>query len=173
MSGKAIGETLAALGVMASMVFVGLQIQQSNVQARAAAYQAIGIATSEWHQYIDERLDRLLTEAQYAEAVERWTLGDWEGYSRATTADLRMFETIYLQTEQGLLRSDAIDRLGYDWGPMLAEPAFACVWPKLSLGVGESARRAIEAMTPVEDRFHCEVDIQAVTDETVLGGLGD
>ena len=49
MSGKAIRETLAALGVIASMVFVGLEIRQSNVQARAAAYQAIGIASAEAH----------------------------------------------------------------------------------------------------------------------------
>ena len=53
MSGKAIRETLAALGVIASMVFVGMEIRTSNVQARAAAYQAIGIATAEWHDRFD------------------------------------------------------------------------------------------------------------------------
>jgi hypothetical protein len=36
MSGKAIRETLAALGVIASMVFVGLEIQQNTVASRAA-----------------------------------------------------------------------------------------------------------------------------------------
>jgi hypothetical protein len=49
MSGKAVRETLAALGVIAWMVFVGLELRQSNVQARAASYQAIGIATAELH----------------------------------------------------------------------------------------------------------------------------
>jgi hypothetical protein len=37
------------LGVIASLAFVGVQISISNTQARAAAYQAIGIATSEFH----------------------------------------------------------------------------------------------------------------------------
>ena len=49
MSSTAVRESLAALGVIASMVFVGLQIRQSNIQARAAAFQEIGIATAEAH----------------------------------------------------------------------------------------------------------------------------
>ncbi|MDH3207637.1 MAG: hypothetical protein OEO79_13630 [Gemmatimonadota bacterium] len=171
MSGKDIRETVGLLAVVAGLVFVGLEIRQGTIASQAAAYQAIGIATSEWHQYIDRRMDRLFTEASYPEAIERWTLGDWESYSRATTADLRMFETIHLQTDQGLLPADAIDRLGYAWGPILSVPAFACLWPRLSQGVGESARIAIEAMTPDEDRFQCHVDLQALTDETVLEGL--
>ncbi len=39
MSGKAIRETLAALGVIASMVFVGLEIQQNTRALHAAAIQ--------------------------------------------------------------------------------------------------------------------------------------
>jgi hypothetical protein len=40
MSGKAARETLGFLAVVAGLVFVGLRIQQSNVQARAATRQA-------------------------------------------------------------------------------------------------------------------------------------
>ena len=38
MSGKAIRETLAALGVIASMVFVGMEIRQNTAVARASAH---------------------------------------------------------------------------------------------------------------------------------------
>jgi hypothetical protein len=48
-----------------------MQIRQSNLQARAAAYQAIGIATSEFHRSFDARLNRLMTESSYPEAVQR------------------------------------------------------------------------------------------------------
>jgi len=77
-SAKFLGEVLAALGVMGSMAFVGMEIRTSNVQARAGAYQAIGIATSEFHLSFDARLNRLYTESAYPEAVKRWTLTDWE-----------------------------------------------------------------------------------------------
>ena len=59
MSGKAGRETLGMLGVIASMIFVGFEIRQSNVQARAAAYQAIGVATAEFHRITDERSIRI------------------------------------------------------------------------------------------------------------------
>ena len=39
MSGKAIRETLAAIGVMASMVFVGVEIQQNTRSMQVSAYQ--------------------------------------------------------------------------------------------------------------------------------------
>jgi hypothetical protein len=96
-------ENLAAVGVMVSLLFVGIQIRESNLQARAAAYQAIGIATSEFHRSFDARMNRLVTESDYPEAVQRWTLADWETTQRLYVADLRMLETILLQVDQGLL----------------------------------------------------------------------
>ena len=47
MSKKAIPETLAALGVIASLVFVGLEVRQNTVSARAAAYQDMGSRISD------------------------------------------------------------------------------------------------------------------------------
>ena len=41
MSAKTIGETLAALGVIASLVFVGLEIRQNTAVARAQTRQAL------------------------------------------------------------------------------------------------------------------------------------
>jgi hypothetical protein len=171
MSGKAVRETLGFLAVVASMVFVGLEIRTSNVQARAAAYQAIGIATSEFHQAFDDRLNRLYSESLYAEGIERWTLGDWDLYDRSLTANLRMLETILLQVEQGLLPPDAMQRLGYNWGPVLGFPAIACLWPVISEGVGDSVRQLIEGETPVGDRFDCQVDVEALREQTILGDL--
>ena len=168
MSGKAIRESLGFLAVVASMVFVGMEIRASNVQARAAAYQAIGIATSEFHQAFDDRLSRLYSESLYDQSVERWTLGDWDRFDRSITADFRMLETILLQVEQRLLPPDAMQRLGYNWGPVLSTPAIACLWPSISQGVGESVRELIEAGTPVDDRFDCQVDIEAIRERTIL-----
>jgi hypothetical protein len=168
LSGKAISETVATVAVIGSMIFVGTQIRDSNVQARAAAYQAIGIATSEYHlSLLDARMNRLETESAYPEAVQRWTLADWESFARMYTANLRMLETILLQVDQGLLPSDAMERLGYNWGPILSNPAFACLWPDIQ--VGPSVRQFIESSTPTAERFVCQVNIKTLSDETILG----
>ena len=115
MSGRTVRQTLAAAGVITSLVFVGMQIRESNIQARAAAYREIGISTAEFHRGFNARMNRLATESAYPEAVKRWTLEDWETMERIFTADLRMLEMILLQVEQGLLAPDAVTRLGYNW----------------------------------------------------------
>ena len=168
-SSGTIRQSAAAVGVITSLVFVGMQIRESNIQARAAAYQAIGISTSEFHRGFDARMNRLTTECVYPEAVKRWTLEDWERMERIFTADLRMLETIQLQVEQGLLPPDATARLGYNWGPILSNPAMACLWPELRTQVGPSLRKFIEDSTPERDRLPCQVDLQALRDESVLG----
>ena len=169
MSSRAIQQSVAAAGVIASLAFVGMQIRESNIQARAAAYQAIGIATSEFHRSFTPRMNRLMTESGYPEAVKKWSLEDWETVERIETADLRMLETILLQVEQGLLPPDATTRLGYNWGPILSNPAFACLWPVLQVHVGTSVRKFIEDSTPPDKRVVCKVDLEALSDETILG----
>ncbi len=168
-SSRAIQQSVAAAGVIASLAFVGMQIRESNRQARAAAYQAIGIATSEFHRSFTPRMNRLMTESSYPEAVKRWNLEDWETVERIETADLRMLETILLQVEQGLLPPDATARLGYNWGPILSNPAVACLWPDLRIHVGPSVRKFIEDSTPADKRAACNFDLQGLCDETILG----
>lgn len=169
MSGKTLREALATVGVIISLVFVGMQIRESNIQARAAAYQAIGIATAQFHMSFDARMNRLATESSYPAAVKRWKLSDWDTMERIHTADLRMLETILLQVEQGLLPEDAMARLGYNWGEVLREPDMACLWPELQTQVGSSVRDFIEKSTPRKDRLPCQVNLQALRDATVLG----
>jgi hypothetical protein len=166
-------QTIAAAGVIGSLTFVGMQIRQSNIQARAAAYQAIGMGTSEFHRSFDARMNRLVTESDYPEAVQRWSLEDWERMERMLTADLRMLETVMLQVDQGLLPSDATARLGYNWGPILSNPAMACLWPELRSRVGPSVRKFIEDSTPAAQRVPCKIDLQALRDETILGRKKD
>ena len=172
-SSRTIRQTLGAAGVIISLVFVGMQIRESNIQARAAAYRAIGISTAEFHRGFNARMNRLTTESEYPEAVKRWTLEDWETMERITTADVRMLEMIQLQVEQGLLPPDAVARLGYNWGPILSNPAMACMWPELRTQVGSSVRKLIEDSTPAADRAPCQVDLQALRDETILGRKKD
>ena len=168
-STRTIQQSIAAAGVIASLAFVGMQIRESNIQARAAAYQAIGIATSEFHRGFTPSMNRLMTESDYPEAVERWNLENWETAERLFTADLRMLETILLQVEQGLLPADATARLGYNWGPILSNPAFGCLWPELRTRVGPSVRKFVEESTPEDKRFACKVDLQSLRAETILG----
>lgn len=142
MSGKAVRETLATLGVIASLIFVGIEIRNSTTQARAAAYQALGIATA-------EAFD---TWAHDPELAELWNAqpssldsADWRRWTLKLTAFARLGETVWLQTEQGLLPADAMDRLGYrGWRSIFQDPLYGCAWPSIRGGVSDSFRGYVE-----------------------------
>jgi len=167
---KNIFEAVGLVAIVASLIFLGLEIRQSNVQAKATAFQAIGIATAQWHYGIDDRVNRLLTEADYPEAIERWTLADWERYRRIQLAGGRILETLLLQVEQGLLDVDALNSLGYtlEENPLVNTPAFWCIWPDIRDFQGDLARSAVEQALQANP-FDCQIDIQALRDRTVLG----
>jgi len=144
MSGKAIRETLAVLGVTASMVFVGLEIRQSNMQARAAAYQAIGIATSEWFDNMAHDREFVSTLGKGAAAMDTT---DWRQAGYRMTAIARMGETVWLQVEQRRRPPDAMERLGYSGWKLIfqaPDPVFGCLWPLIRPGVSASFRQFVE-----------------------------
>ena len=165
---KNIFEVVGLVAIVASLIFLGLEIRQANLQAKAAAFQAIGIATAEWHYGIDDRVNRLLTEANYPEAIERWTLADWERYRRVQLSGARLLETLLLQVEQGLLDVDALNSLGYtlEEHPEVNTPAYRCLWPDIRDFVGDSLRSVVEKSFQANP-FDCQIDIQALRDQTV------
>ena len=134
MSGKAIRETLAALGVIASMVFVGLEIKQSNVQARAAAFQEIGLATSDaWRTMaFDREANGLMLMAFDSSRWGEMDETDWQQMSSLLTSVMRLWETLYLQVEEGLLPEDAMQRLGYAIDPhVYFQDSFDRLWEEV------------------------------------------
>lgn len=163
-------EIVGLLAVVASLMFVGLQVRQSNVQARAAAYQAIGIATSQYHANVDDRTIRLFTEANYPKALERWSLADWDRYYRAQLSGLRMVETLLLQVEQGVLDASALEQLGYTLktNEALVTPGFECIWPDLKRSIGSSLTKLIDTSLQ-SSHFNCAIDLKSLRDRTVLG----
>jgi len=164
---KNIIEIVGIFGVLLSLVFVGLELRDANVQAKAAAYQAIGIATSEYHQTMDDRLNLLFEQAFDPNLLSAWSFSDWLAVDRRLRADLRLYETILLQVEQGLLEESAVENLGFasfskNW---LSIPGAVCLWPRVSEGpgkIGPLARARIEAGSPREGRTPCPVDFLSI-----------
>ena len=139
---KTIAEALAAIGVIASLLFVGVELQQNNAQARATAFQTIGVATA-------ELMNSWAHDPQFVEiglkAPSEMTPEDWTQYRYKFTAFARLGEMILLQIEQGVLEPDAIERLGFaGWKRMYQDAKIPCVWPQIRVGVSDVFRDWVE-----------------------------
>ena len=112
MSGKAIRETLAALGVIASMVFVGMEIQQNNKLARGQARQALAEIHQEWlFAYSQDAEMYRLFRSRWVDEAE--LTEDESG--RATVimiSYLRRLENVYFQHKEGLVDDSALNAYG-------------------------------------------------------------
>ena len=145
---KNIFEAVGLVAIVASLIFLGLEIRQSNVQARAAAYQAIGIATAAAFDSLAHDREFLILAQKAADAMDK---ADWGQYAAKMTVFARLGETVLLQVEQGLLPPDAMERLGYrGWTGIFEDPKGACTWPLIRPGVSSSFREFVEEAKNVD-----------------------
>lgn len=108
---------LANIGVIAGIVFLAVELRQNTIASRSAAFQALGVATAEtWFGFSENR--------EVSDAIWAVDEGGAEAFQSLTPSDrylvrnvvigwLRLFETTYIQVEQGLLEPDAMETLGY------------------------------------------------------------
>jgi hypothetical protein len=136
MSGKAVRETLAALGVIASMVFVGFEIQQNTAVARSQTRQALADAS------------RAVNEARATnrDLARAWTVFRPDYTSTRDLGDLtfvdtlqarsamfgflRHVENVYLQVQEGVVDESVLNTYGFT-ARGFESPAFRQWWPTL------------------------------------------
>jgi hypothetical protein len=117
-SSRNLAEFFAVVGVVLSLLFVGMELRQSTSASRSAAYQELGIATADIWLFLAS--NRELNDMFFAAAS-----GDIDSFANLPESDkrlvtsflignLRLYETVYLQVEQGLLEPEALQFLGYE-----------------------------------------------------------
>jgi hypothetical protein len=112
MSGKAVRETLGFLAVVASLVFVGLEIQQNTAVARGQTRQELATSAQEW-------LTLRVTDPELSAAFDAYWIGDADVESIQSDRlqlMMRMFlvrvENVYLQYSEGLVDEAALNSYG-------------------------------------------------------------
>ena len=115
-SARVLGEVIAVLSVVLSLVFVGLQLRQSAIAARASAYQELSIAMSEGFRLraSDRELNDLIVRAGSSDPAEWATLTDSDiNLARVYVLSvLRLYQSAFLNMREGLLGPEAMVDLG-------------------------------------------------------------
>jgi hypothetical protein len=147
---REVGEAVALVGVIASLVFVGLELRETRIAARAAAYQELGIAVADnWMGRANDRvLNDLVHLAMTADSATWSNVSASDAYLLRSyvLANVRLYETVYLQVEQGLLRADALANLG--WVHLLNSKLLARLWPDVRPAVTPAFAAHLEREQP-------------------------
>ncbi len=92
-----------------------------------------------------------------ASALSEWTALDWNQTLHTWVGVLRVWETLQLQVEQGVLPQESLETLGWgNFAPILwSSAAFVCLWPTIRLNTSQSLISIIEDAEPrPRDRSH-------------------
>jgi hypothetical protein len=129
MTGRDIRETLGFLGVMASLVFVGMEIRQNTRVARAEAYRALAEmeTAAMLASATNPQLAGLMRRVVFDGAL-RDAFSDSEKYQLGTMYDYRItnLELVYRQVEEGVLPPTALEM---QLSALFGTPYLRELWP--------------------------------------------
>lgn len=106
-------EIIGVFGVVASLVFVGLEVRQNTAAVRGATYQAIADASLQHTMWFadNETLRRLWARVRYDQALpEDFTREENLLLGTNYVMTVRRVENIYVQVREGLVEEEAVLR---------------------------------------------------------------
>tara|TARA_Y100001970_G_scaffold256561_1_gene334378 strand:- start:885 stop:1340 length:456 start_codon:yes stop_codon:yes gene_type:complete len=108
-------EIFGILGVIGSLVFVGIEVRQNSAEIRGSTHQSVSEQINELYLTIaeNERLSKLISEMmENSNLRNSLSPADQISLDFVILTGLRRIENIYLQYLDGILSSDAFDRIG-------------------------------------------------------------
>ena len=145
LSVRDISEIVAVCSVIVSLIFIGLEFRQNTIAMRASAYQELGLATA--NILFSQSLDPEILSGYGAgnEGLEEFQALPTDLAVRTRQSmrgTLRVYETIYLQVQLGLLEPEALDYLG--WGTYKNNAWLKNLWPILNYDMSDEFIQHIE-----------------------------
>jgi len=118
MDKRLVFEIFGILGVIGSLIFVGVEVRQNTAEIRGSTHQSVSEQINELYLTIaeDERLSKLVSEMmENSNLRKNLSPSDQISLDFVILTGLRRVENIYLQYLDGILSGDAFDRIGMNF----------------------------------------------------------
>ena len=145
MSGKSMQQAAAAVGVILSLLFVGMELRQNTLSVRATALNDLATGSRDWTMAI-------ASSPELAAAMVDWLAGrDLDSTERlmavsTVIALLRNVENVFLQVQAGAVDESALVSYGFGGtGGPFASPLFAEYWAAIKGNYNPDFVRAFDA----------------------------
>tara|TARA_Y100001958_G_scaffold133469_1_gene103590 strand:+ start:52 stop:507 length:456 start_codon:yes stop_codon:yes gene_type:complete len=118
MDKRVVFEIFGILGVIGSLIFVGVEVRQNTAEIRGSTHQSVSEQINELYLTIaeDERLSKLVSEMmENSDLRKNLSPSDQISLDFVILTGLRRVENIYLQYLDGILSGDAFDRIGMNF----------------------------------------------------------
>ena len=139
-------EVVGFIGVVGSLVFVGLQIRQNTIAARASAYQQMGAAVSDiWLGTAQDPSRAVLTIRFFEDKNAKFTPAEEAVLINQTIGAFRQLETTWRQVKLGLLDAEVLEAFGWNAeGSSAASINTRRLWPRIAPHMSPDFRTYVE-----------------------------
>lgn len=128
-SSTAIREALGFIGVVASLVFVGLQIRQNTSVARGQTRQQLAALNQEWLILVStDSAFRNNFQKAWMQKSDSLTRDEAVRASWAMRLNMRRLENTYFQFAEGLIDESALNSYGFSAGGTFESARFHTWW---------------------------------------------
>ena len=118
MAKREVFEIFGLIGVIGSLIFVGVEVRQNTAEIRGSTHQSVSEQVNELYLTIaeDERLSKLISEMiENSNLSKNLNPADQISLDFVILTGLRRIENIHLQYLDGILSNDAFDRIGMNF----------------------------------------------------------
>ncbi len=144
----AIAESVGAVGVIASLLYVGLQVRQNTRSVRTATYEALVRSSGEF-------LTPLVQDPELAARFES-AVGDWTSLEASERSQInflftqlfRHWENAFFQMRQGTLEPELWDAWRYAMVSYFHQPGVQAWWPTRRSVYSSTFRELLEQSAP-------------------------
>ena len=133
MKAARIGEIVAALGVILSLLFVGFEVRQNTAVARGQARHALAELNQEWLMFMSQdSTAAAIWNTAYAGAPGEINEDEDRRAQMMMTLHMRRLENVFFQYDEGLVDESALHSYGLQKADLFQTDAFRRYW----VGVG-------------------------------------
>lgn len=145
----ALGEFVGAIGIVVTLAYLAIQIQNQNSESKVAAMHEISVGFRESITVFgDSQMAELLTRANFTD--EPFSDSEMVQLIVAVQRILRVWEEAYGQHIAGRLDLQIWEAMGRQYSSVMAAPAFQIVWNLRKDYFSESFREFVDASPRTE-----------------------
>ncbi len=143
---KSIIEMVGFIGVIGSLIFVGVQVRQNTIAARASAYQQMGSAVAEiWLNTAQDPARAALTMRFFEDTNPKFTPVEEAVVINQSISAFRQHETTWRQVQLGLLDAEVLEAFGWSAeGSSASAINTKRLWPRIAPHMSPDFRTYLE-----------------------------
>ena len=144
----ALAQIASAFAVVLSLIYVGLQLDESTRVARNGTHQSILQLKHEWDSWliVDDDLADLVTRAQSPDSASVFNGPEHARFERYVTSGLNIWEYAYYSRVSEILGDDEWGAWDRSFEQKVLQPSWDSIWVKLRPAYGTEFARHVDSV---------------------------